>query len=108
MLQIQTGSDNAPAQRVGSFTNEALLEWNASADGDGDLIGLTTGVDALDAATTGIRQGELWTYGGYTSGGKTAAALQAAAANCRKDVPVAFFSLEMGKNDLLHRLWVTE
>jgi len=108
LLQIQTGSDDAPAHRVVSFTDDALREWNASADGDGDLIGLTTGINSLDAATSGIRSGELWTQGAYTSGGKTAAALQAAAANCGNGVPVAFFSLEMGKNDLLQRLWAIE
>ena len=43
--------------------------------------------------------------GGRTGDGKTALALQIAAANCRQDIPVGFFSIEMAKGDLLQRLW---
>jgi replicative DNA helicase len=40
--------------------------------------------------------------------GKTALALRIAAANCRNGVPIAFFSIEMAKGDLLQRLWSHE
>jgi replicative DNA helicase len=46
-----------------------------------DLIGLTTGIQALDDATGGIRSGELWTVGALPGRGKTALGLQVAAAN---------------------------
>ena len=108
ILQIQTGSDDAPAQRVVSFTDEVYNEWEKLADGSGDLIGLTTSLDCLDLATTGIRKGELWLIGGRTGDGKTALSLQIAAANCRKEIPVAMFSIEMAKGDLLQRLWSHE
>ncbi|HXM62993.1 MAG TPA: DnaB-like helicase C-terminal domain-containing protein [Terriglobales bacterium] len=105
ILQIQTGSDDAPAQRVVSFTDQVYNEWEKLADGSGDLIGLTTSLDCLDLATTGIRKGELWLVGGRTGDGKTALSLQIAAANCRNEIPVAIFSIEMGQGDLLQRLW---
>jgi replicative DNA helicase len=105
VLQIQTGSDEAPAQRVVSFTDLVYNEWQKLADGSGDLIGLSTSLDCLDLATTGIRRGELWLVGGRTGDGKTALSLQIAAANCRKEIPVAMFSIEMAKGDLLQRLW---
>jgi replicative DNA helicase len=105
ILQIQTGSDEAPAQRVVSFTDHVYNEWLKLADGSGDLIGLTTSLDCLDLATTGIRKGELWLVGGRTGDGKTALALQIAAANCRHEIPVAMFSIEMAEGDLLQRLW---
>lgn len=108
ILQIQTGSDDAPAQRVVSFTDEVYNEWSKLAEGSGDLIGLTTSLDCLDLATTGIRKGELWLIGGRTGDGKTALALQIAASNCRKEIPVGMFSVEMAKGDLLQRLWSHE
>jgi replicative DNA helicase len=108
VLQIQTGSDEAPAQRVVSFADQVYNEWEKLADGSGDLIGLTTSLDCLDLATTGIRKGELWLIGGRTGDGKTALALQIAAANCQKEIPVGMFSIEMAKGDLLHRLWSHE
>jgi replicative DNA helicase len=108
VLQIQTGSDDAPAQRVVSFTDGVYNEWEKLADGSGDLIGLNTSLECLDLATTGIRKGELWLIGGRTGDGKTALALQIARANCQKGVAVAMFSIEMAKGDLLQRLWSHE
>jgi replicative DNA helicase len=108
VLQIQTGSDDAPAQRVASFSDEVYNEWQKLAEGSGDLIGLSTSLDCLDLATTGIRKGELWMIGGRAGDGKTALALQIAAANCRREVPVGMFSIEMSKGDLLQRLWSHE
>ena len=105
ILQIQTGSDDAPAQRVLSFSEQVYAEWEQTAKGYGDLIGLSTSLESLDIATTGIRKGELWLIGGRTGDGKTALALQITAANCRQEIPVGFFSIEMAKGDLLQRLW---
>jgi replicative DNA helicase len=105
MLQIQTGSDEAPARRILSFSDQVFTEWEHIADGAGDLIGLSTSVDPIDVATTGIRKGELWVIGGRTGDGKTALALQIAAASCREGIPVGFVSIEMAKEDLLQRLW---
>jgi replicative DNA helicase len=108
MLQVQTGSDEAPAQRVIEFSESTFQTWTAMADRDEDLIGLSTGVSSLDLATTGIREAERWVYAGRTGDGKTNLALQTIAANCSKDVPVGMFSIEMTKESLLHRLWAGE
>ncbi len=108
LLQILTGSEGAPAERVVVFTDEICREWELLADGAGDLVGLTTSLDALDLVTTGIRRGELWMLSGRTGDGKTALALQIAAANCRSGVPVGFLTIEMSKGDLLQRLWSQE
>lgn len=108
ILQVQTGSDAAPAQRVIAFSDQVYSEWEQLAEGHGDLIGLPTSLESLDVATTGIRKGELWVIGGRTGDGKTALALQIAAASCRDGVPIGFFSIEMAKGDLLQRLWSHE
>jgi replicative DNA helicase len=62
----------------------------------------------LDFVTTGIRPGETWAIGGRTGDGKTSLALQIAAANSRRDIPVGYFSIEMSKSELLQRLWSHE
>jgi replicative DNA helicase len=108
ILQVQTGSDAAPAQRVIAFSDQVYSEWEQLVESHGDLIGLPTSLESLDVATTGIRKGELWVIGGRTGDGKTALALQIAAANCRNGVPIGFFSIEMAKGDLLQRLWSHE
>jgi replicative DNA helicase len=108
MLQIQTGSDEAPAKRLMEFSERTYAEWLEIANRDTDLIGLSTGVDSLDMATTGIRETELWLIGGRTGDGKTNLALQTIAANCRRDIPVGMFSIEMPKEAILHRLWAGE
>jgi replicative DNA helicase len=108
LLQIQTGSDDAPAERVLKFSDAVYSEWELLADGSDSVIGLTTGVDSLDLVTTGIRPGETWAIGGRTGDGKTSLALQIAAANSRRDVPVGYFSIEMSKGELLQRLWSHE
>ena len=108
LLQIQTGTDDAPAERVLKFSDAVYREWEQLADGADAVIGLTTGVDCVDLATTGIRAGETWAIGGRTGDGKTSLGLQIAAANCRRDVAVGFFSIEMSKSELLQRLWSHE
>ena len=108
LLQIQTGSDDAPAERVLKFSDAVYTEWERLADGSDDLVGLTTGIDSVDLATTGIRAGETWAIGGRTGDGKSSLALQIAAANCRRDVAVGYFSIEMSKDEVLHRLWSHE
>lgn len=62
-----------------------------------DLIGLSTGIQALDDATGGIRAGELWIIG-------AALGLQIAAANADQDVPTLVFSLEMAKELVMQRI----
>jgi replicative DNA helicase len=108
LLQIQTGSDDAPAERVLKFSDAVYSDWERLADGSGDVIGLTTGIRSVDLVTTGIRPGETWAIGGRTGDGKTSLVSQIAAANCRQDVAVGYFSVEMSKDELLQRLWSHE
>lgn len=105
MLQIQSDSEDSPAERVIAFSDSAYSDWERIADSEAELIGLTTGIESVDLVTTGIRRGEFWMVAGRTGDGKSAMTLQMAAANCRRNVPVGIFSLEMSKADILQRLW---
>lgn len=105
LLQVQADAPGDPAQHVAKFTDATIREWEKLADSDRDLIGLATGLEVLDSRTTGIRPGELWLVAGRTGDGKTALGLEMVAANCRENIPVGIFSFEMGKQDVLQRLW---
>src|SRR5271165_5398310 len=68
------------------------------------LIGYTTGVPAIDQATTGIRPDEYWVVGARPSRGKTVLGLQIAAANAKLEIPVLVFSFEMTRRQVVRRL----
>lgn len=108
ILQIQADSEDSPAERVIKFSDAVYSDWERIADSEAELIGLTTGIESVDLVTTGIRTGELWMVAGRTGDGKSALTLQMAAANCRRDIPVGVFSLEMSKANILQRLWATQ
>jgi replicative DNA helicase len=73
---------------------------------DGRLItGLETGFYELDEMTSGLHPGEMTIIAARPSMGKTAFALNIAEhVAASNHVPVAFFSLEMGKQQLAQRL----
>jgi len=70
--------------------------------------GLMTGLPHLDAATSGLRPGELTILAARTAHGKTALALQVARKIAGLDTSVAYLSLEMDADSLTERLVSTE
>jgi replicative DNA helicase len=74
---------------------------------DGSLTGVTSGFIELDNYTAGFQASDLIILAARPSMGKTALALNIAfnaAYKSRPPVPVAFFSLEMSKQQLVRRL----
>jgi replicative DNA helicase len=74
---------------------------------DGSLTGVTSGFTDLDNYTAGFQASDLIILAARPSMGKTALALNIAfnaAYKSRPPVPVAFFSLEMSKQQLVRRL----
>jgi replicative DNA helicase len=67
-----------------------------------------TGFHSLDNLTLGFLPGELWILAGGTSMGKTAFALQAAQHVAETAGPVAIFTLEMMKEELIWRMLCAE
>ena len=75
----------------------------------GDVSGLATGFADLDRMTTGLQAGDLVIVAGRPSMGKTSWALNVAqTAAIEHEVPVAVFSLEMSKEQLVQRLMCAE
>jgi replicative DNA helicase len=71
---------------------------------DKTLSGVTTGLEALDKATGGMKSGQLIIIAGRPAMGKTALALTVAKGAAKSGKNVAFFSIEMESDELTLRL----
>jgi len=75
----------------------------------GDRTGLTSGFSDIDQMTTGLHPGNLIILAARPGFGKTSLALNMAVATAKEDEqPVAFFSLEMTKDEIVQRLICAE
>jgi len=76
---------------------------------EGGITGVPTGFPDLDAMTSGLQPSDLILIAARPSMGKTSFALNIAAnAAIRHKIPVAIFSLEMSKEQLVQRLLCAE
>lgn len=82
----------------------AFADRLSDAYNNGDIPGLSTGIEILDAASGGAKPGELWIVGAETSGGKSVLMLQIAAHNLAQGKRVLIFSLEMMATEVIGRL----
>lgn len=67
-------------------------------------LGLYTGFRELDLITDGLHEAEILVIGAATSVGKSSAAIQIAAANAVRGIPVSIYTLEMPKKSVYDRL----
>lgn len=77
------------SDKVGQIISEASQKEGGSA------VGVSTGYERIDFYTLGFQPGEVTVIGARPGVGKTALALNFAYNAAMKNVPVAFFSLEM-------------
>src|ERR687892_375369 len=74
-------------------------------EAEGEITGVETGFEDLDRLTTGFHKSDLVILAARPAMGKTAMALNAIwHASGEKNMPVAIFSLEMSKEQLVQRL----
>ena len=74
-------------------------------EGKAPSQGMTTGIEALDRATSGMYRGDLIVVGADTGQGKSSLAMGAAWAACEEqNEPALFYSMEMQKNMCEDRL----
>ncbi len=102
-------SDNRATQGlvpIGSVLMGAFDRLMALSEGTGDeFVGVPTGIEPLDETLTGLNKGNLILLAARPGVGKTSFAMNIArnvAVNAEK--PVAFFSLEMSREELALRL----
>ncbi|MGH3427732.1 MAG: replicative DNA helicase [Mycobacteriales bacterium] len=104
LLKMQ-GDTSREGYEIKEFSSVVLAEIKEQMYSTRETIGLPFGIDELDLMTTGMRDGELIIVGGYPGSGKTAFALDVARKAALNQYPVAIFSVEMTKEQVLHRLW---
>jgi replicative DNA helicase len=94
ILETQTtGAEFRKMAEVMTEAVERLSEYRNMPDIG--TIGLTTTLDDIDTATSGIRESEFWVIGARPNVGKTPFGMQVAISQARKNIPVLVFSLEM-------------
>lgn len=105
ILQIRNDLASHDSTSIQDLVKIALDRMKSLYDNKIDLTGISSGFKGLDQLTNGLQPGELIIIAARPSMGKTAFTLNIAAnvAMNSKD-PVAFFSLEMGAEQLVHRL----
>jgi replicative DNA helicase len=105
LLAIEANTQKQPALHVAQVTDEVFADLERLRCQPGERVGLTTGIDSLDLATTGIRPGEFWLLGGRTGEGKSSFALKTILDNARCEIPVLLITPEMRRDQIVTRIW---
>lgn len=105
IAQGRVGKSHAVLHEVLVDTFEQLERLSAR---KGDVIGIPTGFKKLDELTTGLHPSEMIILAARPSMGKTTLALNISLHAAKQGVPVAFFSLEMAREQLALRLLSSE
>ncbi len=102
IFSIAQQSEHRHAEQLDDLLNDAIRQLE---ENDGRVItGVSTGYSSLDERTSGLQSGEMVIIAARPSMGKTALALNIAENMVMRDVPVALFSLEMSREQLVQRL----
>ncbi|MET9675978.1 DnaB-like helicase C-terminal domain-containing protein [Streptomyces sp. NPDC006482] len=75
---------------------------------NGRQVGLTYGLADLDTITSGMRPGNVTVIAAQSGVGKSTLALNAAVAAAKTGAEVLFSSLEMSRNELMHKIVAAE
>ncbi len=104
LLQRQTESRREISAK--EIAREAMRAFEERYKHRGEVTGIPTGLEALDAMTLGLQPSEMIVVGARPSMGKTSFGLALVEHACiRKHVPTAFFSIEMSKEAIRDRLY---
>lgn len=98
-FHLDAGTISGRSFGPNDLRREAAAAIDRLADGDG-LVGIPSGIDALDRMTMGFQPGQYIAVGARPSVGKTSLALQFADHAANLGHTVAFFSLEMEAREL--------
>ncbi len=102
IFSIAQQSEQRHAEKLDELLHMAIEQLEAN---DGRMItGVATGYSYLDEITSGLQKGEMIIVAARPSMGKTSLALNIAENIVMRDTPVALFSLEMSRQQLVQRL----
>lgn len=100
-LSLGARRDTQTAEQLAS---DFLGQLDAALNAPGQATGLPTGFRRLDFLTSGFRSGQLVILAGRPGTGKTSLAMHFAHLAAQDGTPVVVFSLEMGPDELFHRM----
>ena len=109
ILEVSSGKRSKDFVPLQDILLNTLEQIEARYSNKGSITGLPTGFTELDHLTAGLQKSDLILVAARPSMGKTAFTLNIAAhVVLRAKEPVAFFSLEMSKEQLVQRLICSE
>ena len=103
MLALLDHSDSEPA-RLQDLLCDVLANVDQRSERGGHLAGLATGFTRFDEMTGGLEPGQLVIVAARPSVGKTVAGCNIATHAALSGVPVLFFTLEMGRQEIAARI----
>ena len=105
IFDIRRGKETRGLQRVNEIVIQAFDRLDALNSLSGDYLGIPTGIKELDRVIMGLNKSDLILLAARPGMGKTSFSLNIAEhASVNKEKTVAFFSLEMSKEQLVSRL----
>lgn len=104
IFKIAQKDSSKDLTHIKNLVSSSLKYIEDSHKNDLDITGLSTSFEELDLITSGFQPGELIIIAARPSMGKTALSLNIALNSALKGKRVAFFSLEMAKEQLMIRL----
>lgn len=108
LFDIINGQNTDGFKKVNLLTDEVIEVIENNKENEGGLIGIDTGFEELNKITNGFKKSELIILAARPAVGKSAFALNVAAAACKTKKHVVLFSLEMGSGQLLMRMLASQ
>lgn len=99
-LMALAGSGAINGHSFADSLDKTVAEAEAAQARGGELAGITTGFADLDSMLSGLRAGQYIILGGRPSMGKSTLLINIALHNLARDRRVAFFSLEMSREEI--------
>ena len=108
ILAIAGGRTTGTFTPIKDVVFDAMDRVNQLAQSKGGITGLSTGLATLDSVTRGLQKSDLIIVAARPALGKTAFVLNLATHVALQGGTVAFFSLEMPREQLMHRIFCAE
>ena len=108
ILAIAGGRTTGTFTPIKDVVFDAMDRVNQLAQSKGGITGLSTGLATLDSITRGLQKSDLIIVAARPAMGKTAFVLNLATHVALQGGTVAFFSLEMPREQLMHRIFCAE
>ena len=99
-----TLADIKPPTNTKTLIASSLDRYLERVKGLSSPMGISTGIDELDAALRGLKPSRMWVIGAYPSGGKSVLAGQIAINAAVSGSPCVFVTLEMSEDDIMDRM----